>query len=106
MTAHEPMPAPLPRWNVTDVHESFESRSFVDAMERCGADMTRLEALFDEHDIRAVQPRAVTAADGAAADAVIAAINAIDEHASVTGVYIHATTTTDSYHEKAQGLMG
>lgn len=106
MTAHEPMPAPLPRWNVTDVHESFESRSFVDAMERCGADMTRLEALFDEHDIRAVQPRAVTAADGAAADAVIAAINALDEHASVTGVYIHATTTTDSYHEKAQGLMG
>ena len=96
----------LPRWNVTDVHESFESRSFVDAMERCSADMTRLEALFDEHDIRAVPPRAVTTADGAAADAVIAAINAADEHASVTGVYIHATTTTDSYHEKAQGLMG
>jgi oligoendopeptidase F len=29
-----------------------------------------------------------------------------DEHATVTGVYINATTTTDSYHEKAQGLMG
>lgn len=96
----------LPRWNVTDVHESFESRSFLDAMERCGADMARLEALFDEHDIRGVEPRAVTAADGAAADAVITAINAVEEHASVTGVYIHATTTTDSYHEKAQGLMG
>ena len=28
----------LPRWNVTDVHESFESRSFVDALEQVGAD--------------------------------------------------------------------
>ena len=66
----------LPRWSVTDLHESFDARSFVDAMDRTAADVTRLEALFDEHDIRAIAPRPVTAADGAAADAVIAAINA------------------------------
>ncbi len=103
MTTTEP--EALPRWSVADVHESFDSRSFVDAMERCGADMTRLEALFDEHAIRATAPRPVTADDGAAADAVIAAINALDEHSNVTGAYILATTSTDSYHEKAQGLM-
>ncbi len=96
----------LPRWNVSDVHESFDARSFLDAMDRCGADMARLEALFDEHDIRGVEPRPVTAADGAAADAVINALNTADTHADITGTYIHATTTTDSYHEKAQGLMG
>ena len=28
----------LPRWSVADVHESFESRSFVDALEQVGAD--------------------------------------------------------------------
>jgi pepF/M3 family oligoendopeptidase len=98
-------PEALPRWSVADVHESFEARSFVDAMERCGADMTRLEALFDEHAIRAIEPRPATADDGRAADAVIRALNALDEHSNVTGAYIIATTSTDSYHEKAQGLM-
>ena len=63
-------PTELPRWSVTDVHESFEARTFTDAMERVGADVSRLEALFDEHGIRAVPPRQVTAADGAAADAI------------------------------------
>ena len=32
----------LPRWSVADVHESVESRSFTDAMERVGADVDRL----------------------------------------------------------------
>ena len=48
----------LPRWSVADVHESFESRSFVDALEQVGADSTRLAALFDEHDIRRCETRA------------------------------------------------
>ena len=38
-------------------------------MERTGAEVARLEGLFDEHDIRGVQSRAVTEADGATADA-------------------------------------
>jgi len=96
----------LPTWSVADVHESFEARSFLDSMDRCGADMSRLEALFDELDIRGIAPRPATAADGSAADAVIAAINSLTEHSNVTGAYIYATTSTDSYDEKAEGLMG
>jgi hypothetical protein len=106
MTTAEPLGEQLPRWSVTDVHESFEARSFLDAMDRCGADVARLEALFDQHDIRATATRPVTALDGRAADEVIIAINALNEHSNVTGAYIYATTSTDSYHEKAQGLMG
>ena len=106
MTTAEPLGEQLPRWSVTDVHESFEARSFLDAMDRCGADVARLEALFDQHDIRATATRPVTALDGRAADEVITAINALNEHSNVTGAYIYATTSTDSYHEKAQGLMG
>ena len=49
--------APLPRWSVADVHESFESRTFTDSMERLGASITRLEALFEEHNVRAVEHR-------------------------------------------------
>ena len=63
----------LPRWSVADVHESFDARSFMDAMERLGADVGRLAALFDEHEIRGVAPRTPNADDGAAADAVITA---------------------------------
>ena len=106
MTTTESAADHLPRWSVSDVHESFAARSFLDAMDRCGADAARLEALFDEHGIRATVPRPVTEADGRAADAVIAAINAREEHSDITGAYIYATTSTDSYDEKAQGLMG
>ena len=106
MTTTESAAEQLPRWSVTDVHESFAARSFLDAMDRCGADAARLEALFDEHGIRAMAARPVTEADGHAADAIITAINALEEHSDVTGAYIYATTSTDSYDEKAQGLMG
>jgi len=95
----------LPRWSVADVHQSFQSRSFTDAMERVGADITRLEALFDEHGIRAQADHAITEADGAAADAILVALNDAQEHGNITGTYIHATTSTDSFDETAQSLM-
>lgn len=95
----------LPRWSVTDLHESFDSRSFLEAMERSGADATRLEALFEEHGIRAVPPRPVTDADGRAADAVVAALNAYGDHTDLTEAYIYATTSTDTFDERAQALM-
>ena len=75
-------------------------------MERTGADVARLEALFDEHGIRGVEPRPVTAADGAAADAVIDACNQFREHADLLEAYIYATTSTDSYDERAAGADG
>ena len=63
MSTTETSPTELPRWSVADVHESLESRSFNEALERIGAETTRLVALFDEHDIRATDPRPVTSAD-------------------------------------------
>lgn len=103
MTTAEPLGEQLPRWSVTDVHESLRSAVSLDAMDRCGADVARLEALFDHHDIRATATRPVTALDGRAADEVITAINALNEHSNVTGAYIYATTSTDSYHEGRKG---
>ncbi|MFZ9483206.1 MAG: hypothetical protein ACO3AV_09930, partial [Ilumatobacteraceae bacterium] len=95
----------LPRWHVGDVHESFESRTFQDAMERHGSDIGRLEALFDHHGIRAVEPRPVTIADGRVADEIIKALNDGVSHADVTEAYIYATTSTDTFDERAEGLM-
>ncbi|MGA0065093.1 MAG: M3 family oligoendopeptidase [Ilumatobacteraceae bacterium] len=95
----------LPRWSVADVHESFEARSFLDAMERIGADVTRLEALFDERNVRAIDPCTPTPDDGRAADEVIAAYNAVADDSDLLLSYIYASVSTNSLDEKAQSLL-
>ncbi len=95
----------LPRWSVADVHQSFDARSFSDAMESAGAGVTRLEALFEEHNVRAITPRAVLPKDGEAADSVISIFNNVVEAQEILGAYIYATVSTDSRNERAQGLL-
>ena len=95
----------LPRWSVADVHESFDARSFTDAMEAAGAGVARLEALFDELDVRAQDKRNATNTDAIAADKVIAAFNQAVEAQELLGAYIYATVSTDTRNEQAQGLL-
>ena len=95
----------LPRWSVAEVHQSFDARSFTDAMESAGAGVTRLEALFEEHNMRAITPRPVQPADGEAADSVISTFNNVVEAQEILGAYIYATVSTDSRNERAQGLL-
>ncbi|MEO5724323.1 MAG: mycothiol synthase, partial [Ilumatobacteraceae bacterium] len=94
----------LPTWSVADVHESFTARSFLDAMERADADATRLTAMFDHLNIRATTARAVSEADGEAADRVIQAYNDALAHLSITGAFVHAAVSTNSYDAHAQGV--
>ena len=96
----------LPRWSVADVHESLDARSFQHAMERAGAGMTRLESLFDELGVRAVEPRPVTPEDGTTADRLILALNEWQSDAGITEAVIYASVTTDSFDERAHGLAG
>ena len=95
----------LPRWSVADVHESFNARSFTDAMEGAGSNVARLEALFETHNVRSVEPRTPNAQDGAAADAVIQAFNKTVDEQDILISYIYATVSTDSRIEQAQGLL-
>ncbi len=95
----------LPRWSVSDVHDSLDARTFVDAMEQLRAGADRAVATFDEHDIRATAPRTATANDGAAADAAIAAYNDVAAQARVLWSYIYATVSTDSRDERAQAAL-
>jgi pepF/M3 family oligoendopeptidase len=95
----------LPRWSVADVHQSFDARSFSDAMESAGAGVTRLEALFEEHNVRAIDTRPVQPKDGEAADSVINTFNNVVEAQEILGAYIYATVSTDSRNERAQGLL-
>jgi oligoendopeptidase F len=95
----------LPRWSVADVHESLDARSYTDAMEQLEAGVARLEALFDEHDVRATDTRPVTQADGDAADAVLVAFNATSDELGILRATTYATVSTDSRHERAQSLL-
>lgn len=95
----------LPRWSVSDVHESLESRSFTDSMERAGADVERLVALFDELDIRGTATRAPTARDADAADRALRELNRVTDAARLLGVYVYATVSTDSRDQQAQSIL-
>jgi oligoendopeptidase F len=95
----------LPRWSVADVHESFDSRSFSDAKERSTADVERLIVLFDELNIRATDQRALTDADGTAADRVIIEFNRVSDDLDLLDAYVYATVSTDSRNAQAQSLL-
>lgn len=102
---HESTHSPLPRWSVADVHESFSARSFTDAMERVGAEVSRLEAACDEHNIRAITQRPPTHHDGAVADTIIKQFNETVKESEILGAYVYATVSTNTRDEQAQGLL-
>ncbi len=104
MTSDTQPDVDLPRWSVADVHESFDARSFADAMDEVRADTDRLEALFEHHSIRGIDARPATSADGEAADAVVRAVNDARRRLDLISAYVYATLSTNSYDEQAQGL--
>ena len=95
----------LPTWSVSDVHESLTSRSFVDAMERIGADVQRLESLFDELDIRATENVEVDQATGRRIDRAIDAFNTTVASLEILEAYVYANVSTDSRDETAQSSL-
>jgi oligoendopeptidase F len=96
----------LPTWDVADVHDSIEARSYVDALERTAADVGRLVAQFDGAGIRAVEPRPPDITDAAAADAAIAELNRVSADLSILRVYATAFVSTDSRDAAAQSALG
>ena len=100
----------LPSWSVADVHESLTSRTFVDSMERVAADVARLEALFDELDIRAVggpsrDDVVVDDTTGRRADRAISSFNTVVADLEVLEAYVYANVSTDSRNESAQSSL-
>jgi oligoendopeptidase F len=95
----------LPRWSVVDVHESLQSRSFLDAQERAAADVDRLIALFDEHDVRSGTRRVATATDGVVANSIVAEFNRVSTALDLLVAYIYSSVATDSRDATAQSVM-
>jgi len=100
-----PITEDLPRWSVSDLHDGFESRSFLDAKERAAADVDRLVTLFDELNVRAIEPAEPTPEHGAAADRAIAEFNRVSDSIDLLDAYIYATVSTDSRNTTAMAAM-
>ncbi len=100
------MPDTLPRWDVSDLFPSLSSREFIVAIEGVEAEVSRAEALFDHHDIRAVPARTADVSDVTAIEAALGALNRAMEELQILGAFVNATVTTDSTNEVAQAALG
>ena len=94
----------LPRWDVTDVFPSIGSREYAAAREAFSAELTRLTALYDEHDVRGdTERRPVDDASVTAFESVLAATNEVSEQARLLYGYLAAFVRTDARDDAAQG---
>jgi len=90
-----------PRWDLTPIFPDLDDRAFSGALEGVYAQVDRLAALYDELDIRATEPRAVTDADVAAVDAVLASTNHLQAELRPVATYLYALISTDSRNDEA-----
>ncbi len=95
---------PLPHWDLTAFFPALDGREVAVAHEATVADLARLVALYDRHDVRGGECRPPTEADLAAIDEVIEATNALLDQVRTLGAYLAAFVTTDASNDLAAGL--
>lgn len=93
----------LPRWDVSQYFPSLGSKEFAAAHERIGADVERLVALYDQHDVRGGDKMLDDAAV-AAFDEVITTTNETLEQLILLSAYVNAFVSTDTRDAEAQGI--
>ena len=98
MTATE-----LPRWDVSDVFPAIGSREYAAAREQLGAGLTRLTALYDEHDVRGGVDKKVDDETVAAFDAVVTATNELMDEVRLLNGFVYSFISTDSRDALASG---
>lgn len=95
----------LPHWDVTDVFPAIGSREYAAAREELGADLTRLTALYDEHDVRGGEDKAVDDAAVTAFEAVLTETNEVMDRVKLLGGYLNSYVSTDARNDLAQGEL-
>jgi pepF/M3 family oligoendopeptidase len=97
----------LPRWDLSRWLPSLESAEFASAHESLQAGITRLVALYDEHDVRARADRSTRPVDAAAVTAVARVLgdtNALLDELNVVEAYVYSFVSTDATDDLAAGL--
>ena len=93
--------ADLPRWDTDGLFPGLDSRAWADAREGLDADVERLRALHDRHDIRGGPARTPTAEDLAALEELLEETNALFARAEPIEGYLYALVTTDAEDDRA-----
>src|SRR4051812_29362655 len=95
----------LPHWDLSDLYPSLDSREYAAAREAFGAEVVRLEALYDDKDIRGGEPLAVDEATLAAFEAAIDGANGVLNQLRTVNAYISSFVTTDARDDDAQAEL-
>lgn len=95
----------LPHWDVTDVFPAIGSREYAAAREELGADLTRLTARYDEHDVRGGADKHVDDATVAAFEAVLEETNMVMDRVKLLSGFLSSYVTTDARDDLAQGEL-
>ncbi|HUS62015.1 MAG TPA: M3 family oligoendopeptidase [Acidimicrobiales bacterium] len=95
----------LPRWDVSDLFPSLQSREFAAAREQLGAGVARLVGLYDTHDVRGGE-KVLDDEAIQAFEEVVAATNELYEEARLVGSFVMSYSSTDARDEVAAGEQG
>ena len=95
----------LPTWDLTPLFPGVGSRELAAAQEAVTAGLTRLTALYDEHDVRGAEPHAPSPEEVAALEAVLDATNELHEEMRPLTAYLYGLTNTDTRDEQAAGTL-
>jgi pepF/M3 family oligoendopeptidase len=95
----------LPTWDLTPLFPGVGSRELAAAHESVGAGLSRLTALYDQHDVRGAEPHAPSAEEVAALEEVLAATNELHEEMRPLTAYLYGLTNTDTRDEEAAGTL-
>ena len=108
MTTADAPPDQLPRWDVSAYFPGPGSREYASAEERAGADVGRLVALYDRHDVRGAHDGDDKVLDDdtvAAFDEVVRATNDVREQLQRLQAFVHSYVSTDARDAEAQAAL-
>ena len=104
MATSLPRSPAVPRWDLTAYFPSLQSREFAAAQELLGADVDRMAALYDHHDVRGGPAVELTETRLDAFAAVLEATNAVLERLRLLSAYVTAFVATDARDDAAAAL--
>ena len=90
-----------PHWDVSELFPGIESREFQLASEQLTADLGRLLALYDQHDVHAGPSHEPSEREVASFDEVLAATNEFQEQIRPLTAFLYALVTTDADDDAA-----
>ncbi len=99
------MSTALPHWDLSDLYPSLASREYAAAREAFGAEVVRLEALYDENEVRGGDSLDVTDKTVSAFEAAIEGTNGILNQLRTVNAYISSFVTTDARDDAAQAEL-